>query len=109
MPELQDVASLRRWPRYKIDVRLKVTVAEESPAFGRANNLSYGGMGAYIPCSIPVGARILLEVNFPHEPEEIKMKAVVRNAEGFRYGLEFVDIPINVRSVIEKNCVGVAT
>jgi PilZ domain len=109
MPQLDDRAYLRRWPRYKIDARLKVLVADASPAFGRANNLSFGGMGAYIPCAIPVGEQIVLEVNFPHSPSEVKVKAVVRSAEGFRYGLEFVDVPPNVRTIIEKNCGGLAT
>ncbi len=36
------------------------------------------------------------------------MKAVVRNAEGFRYGLEFVDVPASVHTIIEKNYQGVA-
>ena len=109
MTQLEDSTHLRRWPRYKIDARLKVLVSDTSPAFGRANNLSFGGMGAYIPCAIAVGEQIVLEVNFPHSPSEIKVKAVVRNAEGFRYGLEFVDVPANVRTIIEKNCEGLAT
>lgn len=97
----------RRWTRYKIDVRLKVTIpdaASERTAFGRANNLSYGGMGAYIPCAIPLGIQVLLEVSFPYSASEVKVKAVVRSCEGFRYGLEFLDVPANVRAIIEKNC-----
>jgi hypothetical protein len=109
MTQLDDSAHLRRWPRYRIDARLKVLVADTRPAFGRANNLSFGGMGAYIPCSIPVGQQIVLEVNLPHSPSEVKVKAVVRSADGFRYGLEFVDLPSNVRAIIEKNCEGLAT
>lgn len=98
---------LRRWPRYKIDVRLKVSVAESknsNTAFGRGNNLSHGGMGAYIPCAIPVGAKVLLEVSFPYSVAEVKVTAVVRSCEGFRYGLEFVDMPGDARALIEKNC-----
>jgi hypothetical protein len=109
MTQLEDGANLRRWPRYRIDARLKVLVFGVNSAFGPANNLSFGGMGAYIPCAIPVGAQILLEVSFSSSPSEVKLKAVVRNAEGFRYGLEFVDVPATARAAIEKNCQGLPT
>jgi hypothetical protein len=98
---------LRRWPRHKVDVRLRISVADggnTGSAFGRGNALSHGGMDAYIPCSIPVGATVLLEVSFPNSPAEVKVKAVVRNCEGFRYGLEFVEVPADVRTIIAKNC-----
>ena len=41
--------ALRRWARYKIDIRLKVSFSTEgkkTSAFGRANSLSRGGIGA---------------------------------------------------------------
>jgi hypothetical protein len=100
-------AHLRRWDRYKIDVRLRVTITgrgETSTAFGRGNNLSHGGMGAYIPCAIPLGAKVLLEVSFPYSTVELQVPAVVRSCEGFRYGLEFVDVPAETRAIIERNC-----
>jgi hypothetical protein len=102
-------AQLRRWDRYRIDVRLKVFFAahgEKSTAFGRGNNLSQGGMGAYIPCAIPLGAQVVLEVSFPYSAAEARLTAVVRTCEGFRYGLEFVDVPAEIRALIEKNCSG---
>jgi hypothetical protein len=61
-------------------------------------------MGAYIPYSIPIGASVILEVSFPYSPLEVTVKAMVRNCEGFRYGLEFVDVAEHVRSAIAKNC-----
>src|SRR6266700_3640163 len=100
-------AEARRWTRHRIDVRLKVLFARGSnhtSAFGRGNNISRGGLGAYIPCSIPVGTTVSLEVTFPYSPSEVKIQAVVRTCEGFRYGLEFLELPEDVRSVIVKNC-----
>jgi c-di-GMP-binding flagellar brake protein YcgR len=101
------VDQLRRWPRHRIDVRLKVSVegaGSGGSAFGRGNNLSHGGMGAYIPSAIPLGSTVLLEVSFPYSPIEVRVRAVVRNCEGFRYGLEFLDISAEARRVIEKTC-----
>jgi len=98
---------LRRWPRHKVDVRLKVSWVEagsRTSTFGRGQILSDGGLGAYIPTNIPIGRRVMLEVNFPSAPVEVAVQAVVRSCQGFRYGLEFVDVPVEVRSVIKKNC-----
>jgi hypothetical protein len=93
----------RRWTRHKIDVRLKLTYGAIS-AFGRGNTLSQGGMGAFIPCTIPLGTAVDLELSFPYSHAEVKIAAVVRSCEGFRYGLEFVRMPDEVRTVIIKNC-----
>jgi hypothetical protein len=97
----------RRWTRHRIDVRLKVLFARGSnhtSAFGRGNNISHGGLGAYIPCSIPVGTTVSLEVTFPYSTNEVKVRAVVRTCEGFRYGLEFVEVPEDLRTIIVKSC-----
>jgi hypothetical protein len=97
----------RRWTRYKIDVRLKVSFSAEgkpNEAFGRANSLSRGGLGAYIPVSIPVGATVSLEMTFPYSSTEAKLDAVVRTCEGFRYGLEFTRVPDDVQAMLRKNC-----
>jgi len=106
-PDAQ-AADVRRWSRHKIDVRLKVSAAMKdgsiSSVFGRGNSLSHGGLGAYIPSSIPVGATIDLELTFPHSSNEVKLKAVVRSCEGFRYGLEFIEVPDDIQRTIVKNC-----
>ena len=97
----------RRWTRHKIDVRLKVFFNNEGKdvsVFGRANLLSQGGLGAYIPASILLGETVTVEVSFPYSPAEVKLRAIVRNCEGFRYGLEFIDLSEEVRDVIVKNC-----
>jgi len=97
----------RRWTRYKIDVRLKVSFADagkQASAFGRANSLSRGGLGAYIPCSIPVGTTVGLELTFPYSPTEARLEAVIRSCEGFRYGLEFTRVPGDVEAMLVKNC-----
>ncbi len=107
MSEQESGEALRRWARYKIDVRLKVSFSAEgkpTSAFGRANSLSRGGLGAYIPVSIPVGAAVSLEMTFPYSSTETKLEAVVRTCEGFRYGLEFTRVPDDVQALLVKNC-----
>lgn len=102
-------AALRRWVRYKIDVRLKVSFPGDKNkgyAFGRANSLSRGGIGAYIPVSIPVGTTVCLEMTFPYSTNEARLDAVIRTCEGFRYGLEFTRVPEDVQAMLVKNCSG---
>ena len=79
MPEPDQGPAARRWSRHKIDVRLKVSFPNEGKndfAFGRANSLSRGGIGAYIPCSIPVGTAVRLELTFPYSSTEARLDAV---------------------------------
>jgi hypothetical protein len=97
---------VRRWSRHKIDVRLKVLIdgAQGTVVFGRGNILSEGGMGVYIPHSIAIGTEVAVQVTFPYSPAEVTLNAVVRNCDGFRYGLEFRDLSDSLRSIIVKNC-----
>ncbi|HET9791447.1 MAG TPA: PilZ domain-containing protein, partial [Candidatus Angelobacter sp.] len=95
------------WSRHKIDVRLKATFQQDgkvTTTFGRANALGKGGMGAYIPFTLAIGTTLLLELTFPYSSAEVKLSAVVRNCEGFRYGLEFLDLRDELRRIIEANC-----
>ena len=109
MSQQESGVASRRWTRYTIDVRLKVSFpadVNQSPAFGRANSLSRGGIGAYIPCSIPVGTAVRLELTFPYSSTEAKLEAVIRTCEGFRYGLEFTRVSDAMQDMIVKNCNG---
>ncbi len=103
----QKGAQDRRWPRYKVNVRLRVSYENAgypASAFGRANNLSHGGLGAYIPCRIPIGTTVALELTFPYSSNEVKLNAIIRSCEGFRYGLEFTQVPLTTQDMILKSC-----
>src|ERR1700745_847332 len=109
MSQTEQGPAERRWSRHKIDVRLKVSFPHDgnnNSAFGRANSLSRGGIGAYIPCSIPVGTTVSLELTFPYSASEARLDAVIRTCEGFRYGLEFTRVSNDVQDMIVKNCSG---
>ena len=98
----------RRWSRHKIDIRLKVTARMADGAteavFGRGNSLSQGGLGAYIPASISVGSIVTLELIFPYSENQVRVKAAVRNTDGFRYGLEFFQVPSDIQQIIRESC-----
>jgi len=101
----------RRWHRYPVELRLKVSVFQNgkpTSVFGRSSSLSEGGMGAYIPCEIPLGTTIVVAFTLSGFPNEISITATVRNVEGFRYGLEFQRVSEDVRVRIVKSCSGSA-
>jgi PilZ domain len=109
MSPIEQGSPARRWSRHRIDVRLKVSFPDEgtnNAAFGRANSLSRGGIGAYIPCAIPVGTTVNLELTFPYSPTAARLQAVIRTCDGFRYGLEFTRLSDEVQELIVKNCSG---
>jgi hypothetical protein len=86
----------RRWPRYKVDLRLKVTLPDSANAggrnftFGQGSDVSEGGMAAYIPSELNVGDVVGIEFVLPYSKETITLRAEIRNRNGFRYGLEYV-------------------
>jgi hypothetical protein len=109
MSQVEPGPEARRWTRHKVDVRLKVLFladGKDAAAFGRANSLSRGGIGAFIPCSIPVGETVCLELTFPYTSTEARLNAVIRSCDGFRYGLEFVELSDRVQKMIMENCIG---
>lgn len=90
-----DWATVRRWKRYHVDVRLKVSYKKDGKvtvAFGQGSDVSEGGMAGYIPIEQTKGDYIDIEMTLPYSPTPIKVKAAIRNRNGFRYGLEYIQI-----------------
>lgn len=99
----------RRWPRYRVDLRLKVALEKpgsgpggRSYTFGQGSDVSEGGMAAYIPAELNVGDVVGLEVNLPYCKEPISLRAEIRNRNGFRYGLEYVLISDEHKQLLRK-------
>src|SRR5438874_257581 len=85
----------RRWPRTKIDVRVRVTYTDRKEMVnvdGQGNDVSEGGMATYIPADLEVGANVVVEVVRRYGQPRISFSAKVNNRNGFRYGLEFVGV-----------------
>jgi hypothetical protein len=96
----------RRWPRYKVDLRLRVllqTNDSRGHTFGQGSDVSEGGMSAYIPSELQVGQVVGIEVVLPYSSEPVEIRAEVRNKNGFRYGLEYVLISEAHREQLRKS------
>ena len=102
-----DGSEKRQFHRFGLDVRLRVMLrkAGSRMAFqGRGNNLSEGGLAAFIPTELVIGELIELDLSLPYTAQPLKLRAVVRNRRSFTYGLEFVDITPAQQSIIERTC-----
>ncbi len=84
---------MRRYPRYRLEVRVTVTVARPQgrvSLWGRCADISEGGLGCTLAGELLEGESVNLEFMLPLEPQPLKARAVVRHRAGFHYGLEFV-------------------
>jgi c-di-GMP-binding flagellar brake protein YcgR len=107
-PVAGDGAEKRRYPRYTIDVAVKVRVNSiggvTSYCYGRGNNLSQGGMSIHVAHELAVGKVVRLILTLPHAERQIECDAVVRGRDSYRYGLEFVNMSAPDRELVERAC-----
>jgi c-di-GMP-binding flagellar brake protein YcgR len=95
-----------------VDIRVRlrrVDDPENIKAIVRTYEMSEGGMSVYVPESLEMGAVVLAEFTLPQETTPLRLRAVVRNRKGFRFGLEFADIALYDRSFIVRFLDGVAS
>lgn len=110
MPE-KDFATVRRWPRFHVDVRVTATVRSGGKTItvhGRGTDISIGGMAAYLACDLVVGEEIKLELALPYSTTPISVTGAVRNRDGFKYGIEFTLISEDQQGMIERTCSALA-
>jgi c-di-GMP-binding flagellar brake protein YcgR len=97
---------LRRFPRFDVDCRVKIMctrMGQRSVHFGRANNMSVGGMLLVLPTDLIEGELIDLEFSLPRLPEVVQLRAVVRHKiSEYSYGLEFKNVDDAHREKIRR-------
>jgi PilZ domain len=95
----------RRFPRHKVDIRVRVTLpkpADPPVTYGRGNELGQGGMAIFINADLKVGEMLEVELPVLASARPLKLKAEIRNRDGFRYGMQFMDTsPEEVRQLIQ--------
>src|SRR5438105_3147308 len=101
----------RRHSRAKLDIRVVWVQGGGSTvkgAIGRACDLSEGGISAVLPTRIPVGEISELQFSLPGVKAPFRARVVVRSADGFRYGFEFLALTSAQREGIRKVCSALA-
>jgi hypothetical protein len=83
----------RRWSRFRLDLPIRVIVhvgSKTSVISGRGNELSEGGMCLTAGVELRPGDETEIEFTPPYSGAPIRIRGVVRNRSGYRYGMEFV-------------------
>ena len=86
-------SNTRRWRRHRLDVPIRVIVHTESKTSvfqGRGNELSEGGMAVTAGVELRPGDETEIEFTPPYSGVPIRIRGVVRNRSGYRYGMEFL-------------------
>ncbi len=101
-----DRRNRRRAPRFYLDQRLKVVIADSDrkAVFGRTRDISEGGIGGVIADPLEPGTRVELEFPVPVQDIPLKMTAMVCFRRGFHHGFEFLVKDASDIAVIKKIC-----
>jgi PilZ domain len=87
-PPTYDTA--RRYLRLSTNISVRVFHGAK-PTGGRGHDIGAGGMAIYVPLELAVGTSVNLSFQLPYSRMVFGVRAIVRNSNGFRYGVEFVD------------------
>jgi c-di-GMP-binding flagellar brake protein YcgR len=104
---VEDSARQRRSTRYKLDLRTKIIYRRNGlnqSAMGRGQDVSEGGMAMFVPIDFRKEDVFEVEFTLPHSRLPMRIHAVVRNADGHRYGLEFLDLTEAQKQEIVRMC-----
>src|SRR5271169_387364 len=91
MPQ-QGYARMRRWPRYRINVPVRLVVQRPHKTVmvsGRGMELNEGGMGLFAGVELKPGQRVEIEFTPPYG-QPLRVRSTVRNRSGYNYGTEFL-------------------
>ena len=86
------LSKMRRWSRYNLDVPIRVIATlpgQVKIVSGRGRDISEGGMLIFAGMELQVAESIDVEFT-PAFADPIRVAAVVRNRDGFYYGVEFL-------------------
>jgi PilZ domain len=86
-------ATARRFPRYKVDVPVRVItqgLTKVTIVQGRGSELNIGGMAVFAGMELSIGAQVIVEFTPPYSGQPIRVRCFVRNRAGYRYGVEFI-------------------
>jgi c-di-GMP-binding flagellar brake protein YcgR len=97
----------RRTPRYKLDLRAKIVYRRNGlnqSALARGQDVSEGGMSMFVPIEFRKDDALEVEFTLPHSRLPLRVHAVVRNTEGHRYGVEFLNVSDAQKQEITRMC-----
>jgi hypothetical protein len=90
-----EFSALRRWPRYQVDIPLRLITQQKrkvSIVQALGTGLNNGGITVFAGMSLAIDEPIAIEFVTADSGEIVRMNGLVRNREGFAYGVEFVAV-----------------
>ena len=84
-----DPVDLRRHPRFKLEVDVRVYPRDSPVVRGHTVDISESGISAMLREEVPLGGLVRLEFTLPLG--EVEVLAMVRHRNAFRYGFQFVE------------------
>ena len=104
-PTTAEYSTGRRHVRYAADFPVRLFLLGDSKEIaGRSGDISIAGVCFYAPVKLVVGRLIRLQFCLPHSKLSFDVAAVIKDAEGFRYGAEFTKISDRERKEVERVC-----
>jgi hypothetical protein len=85
----RNLGDARRQPRFKIQVKIKIRSRGGEVLQGETVDISESGISAMLKIEVPLGE--LVELTFPLPFGQVKIYAMVRQRNAFRYGFQFVE------------------
>src|SRR5579859_307576 len=86
---------IRRHRRYPVRVAVRVfALAAQGRVIleGLSNDLCQKGMTLYVPAQLEIGQEVQIDFRLPTSHEQINLTAAVRDCDGFRCGVEFLNL-----------------
>lgn len=97
--------STRRHQRYELETELKAAIlGMEKEMRGRSLNINEGGIAGVFVGGWEVGTSVHLQFSVPITSTPVRVRGVVRNCTGHRYGFEFTDLTAEQRETISRTC-----
>ena len=99
-------ATRRRYPRYEIETELRATTlgVERRVMRGRSLNINEGGIAGVFTAGWAAGTSVNLQFSVPIATIPVRVRGVVRNRAGYRYGFEFVELTPEQQETISRIC-----
>lgn len=90
-----------------MDVRVDLSVFRKGSTiaiWGRTSEIGQDGLGATLTEALEVGEVVSMEFPIQVAPYRVKVRAIVRYANGLRCGFEFLVLSEDLRDTLRRAC-----
>ena len=91
----------RHQPRFKLEVDIRIDSKTAGLIKGQTVDISESGISAILRLEVPLGEMVELQFSLPFG--KVRVYAIVRQRNAFRYGFQFVDAQA-VHEIIKTTC-----